>query len=100
MLDQAQAQTATTPTLLLLQDPSFLEGFTDGRLACQENAYGDDRQWDESDIIRFIRKEISFQMRKRERSLDIATGDETLPIIHHVGFVMGYLDGVLSQDQQ
>ncbi len=99
---QSQHQESITdalPTLFaLLEFSDFREGLSDGEQAFQEGMFSEDhvKAWTEDEIIRFIGEKLSEKTYRREQCMYQAMGQPSLTYLHHLGFVISYLDQTLA----
>lgn len=86
----------------LLEHPDFVSGLRDGEQAFQEYIFPDDhhKDWTETDIIDFTAQELSPIHYYREVRIDRAEGHPSHSFLHHLGFVISYLDQALAARAQ
>jgi hypothetical protein len=82
----------------LLAHPDVQDGLRAGVRAFQEGMFEEDHEkvWSEQDIVQFVNHELSCKMYRRERMIEQALGGPPLSYLHHLGFVLGYLDRMLA----
>jgi len=86
----------------LLEHPDFQEGLGDGQECFREGMFEEDQEktWTEDEIIQFIGEELSERKYRRDHSFDQALGLPSCSYLHHLGFVIGYLDQVFAAKAQ
>ncbi|HYU73132.1 MAG TPA: hypothetical protein VEL31_10680 [Ktedonobacteraceae bacterium] len=59
-----------------------------------------DKAWNEDAIVQFVGEELSERKYRREQRIDQAMGYLSLSYLHHLGFVISYLDQALAAKGQ
>lgn len=97
-LDQMQVSTVVPFLPSLLEPPDFREGLRDGQQISQEGMCSEDHEkaWTEDDIIQFIGEELSEKTYRREQRIDQVVEQPLLSYLHHLGFVISYLNQALA----
>lgn len=93
-----QMQVSITFISTLLASPEFREGLEAGTQAARENFFSEDltQVWDEEKIVKFVSRELSYKLYRNEKRIEKKMGWPSRPYLRHPGFVMGYLDQMLT----
>ncbi len=89
------------PTTLsaLLACPDFRNGLEFGQRICQEEYEEDPAQVPQTEeaLVCFVNWELSSQMYQRGKLFEHLFGGSTLSYVHHIGFVVGYLNHLMAR---
>ncbi|MBA2682656.1 MAG: hypothetical protein H0U76_30210 [Ktedonobacteraceae bacterium] len=101
MFDQMHVASTHPFLATLLAQPDFQAGLCEGRETFQEGMFEDDHEkaWTEEEIIELVEGEVSGEHYRRERLIDRALGYPSLSYMHHLGFVMSYLNQALAHKE-
>jgi Helix-turn-helix domain len=83
----------------LLTCPDFRDGLEFGQRICQEEYEEDPAQVPQTEeaLVCFVNTELSTQMYCREKVLDRHFKTHPLSYLHHIGFVVGYLNHLMAK---
>jgi hypothetical protein len=85
--------------MVLAHDPDFTQGIADGRAFFEEVHHGEIIK--RAEVQAFIERNLSPQAYERDRAFAQLMGWEDPPTyVHHVGFVIGWLGGLLAAGSQ
>ncbi len=83
----------------LLACPDFRDGLEFGQRICQEEFEEDPAQVPQTEeaLVCFVNTELSSQMYQRGKLFEQLLGGSTLSYVHHLGFVIGYLNHLMAR---
>jgi len=79
----------------LFATPDFRNVFEASLQASQEDAENDEVPHSEDEVIFFVAQELSAHTYQRGKQFCQMFGDPPLPYLHHIGFVVGYLNEMM-----
>jgi hypothetical protein len=82
----------------LLTCPDFRDGLERGQRLSQEEYEDDPAQVPQTEeaLVAFVNWELSTQMYRREKIFEQLVGGSKLSYVHHIGFVVGYLNHLMA----
>ncbi len=77
--------------------PDIQQGLLEGEQAFKEGIFAPehDKVWSENDIITFVSEQLSASQYRYQRRYEELTGQIPLSYLHHIGFVLGYINQAL-----